>query len=96
MAKNAFFASTAVLMACAFYLLQECAFLQPYRRLVFYMYGAPIGLYAAAFFVNLFALIYYAGRKLFLKDTGRKLAHVERQLRTGGSFAEELAQRLND
>jgi len=35
------------------------------------------------------------GRKL-LKDTGRKLAHVEMQLRTGLSISTELTERLKE
>jgi hypothetical protein len=35
-------------------------------------------------------------RELFLKDTGRKLAHIEKQLRTGPSISEELSCRLSE
>jgi hypothetical protein len=35
-------------------------------------------------------------RKLLLKETGRKLAHVEKQLRTGQSISEELTDRLKE
>ena len=45
-------------------------------------------------FLNLFALFYLAGRGLFLKDTGRKLAHVERQLRTPDTIVRDLSERL--
>jgi hypothetical protein len=34
-------------------------------------------------FLNVFAVLFLCGRRLFLSDTGRKLAHVEKQLRTG-------------
>ena len=37
-----------------------------------------------------------ACRKLFLKDTGRKLAHVEKQVRSGSSISEELSRRLKE
>lgn len=47
-------------------------------------------------FLNIFALIYVAVRKLLLKDTGRKLAHLEKQLRTGQSISEELTERLKE
>jgi len=43
-----------------------------------------------------FAGVYVAARKLFLKDTVRKLAHIEKQLRTGGSISEELSRRLSE
>ena len=95
MAQNAFFAAAVVLLAGTLWLLQECRFLIPYRRLIVTNYASPIGLFAGLLFVNLFALFYYAGRKLFLKDTGRKLAHLERQLRAGETL-EELARRLEE
>jgi len=33
---------------------------------------------------------------LFLKDTGEKLAHLEKQLRSGGTISEELSRRLKE
>ena len=45
-------------------------------------------------FLNLFALFYLIARGLFLKDTGRKLAHVEKQLRTGDTIVRDLSERL--
>ena len=45
-------------------------------------------------FVNLFALFYSINRRLFLKDTGRKLAHVEKQLLTPDTIAHDLSDRL--
>ena len=96
MVANAFFISTLILMVLAIYLLQECQFLIPYRSLLWHHYGQTIALYWAVLFLNLFAAIYAAGRKLFLKDTGRKLAHLEKQLRTGPSISEELSERLKE
>jgi hypothetical protein len=47
-------------------------------------------------FLNLFACVYLVARALFLKDTGRKLAHVEKQLRAGDVVARDLAARLEE
>ncbi|MCC6589070.1 MAG: hypothetical protein IT168_20400 [Bryobacterales bacterium] len=96
MITNVFFATTILFMALAFYLLQQCEFLIPYRSLLVGRYGPWIAGYAALLFVNIFALIYVAVRKLLLKDTGRKLAHLEKQLRTGQSISEELTERLKE
>ncbi len=96
MIANVFFATTILFIALLFLLLQECAFLIPYRMLLIEKYGPPIALYAAAVFFNVFAGVYLAARKLFLKDTGRKLAHIEKQLRTGESISEELSRRLSE
>jgi len=93
---NVFFATTILFIALLFLLVQECAFLIPYRMLLVERYGPQIALYAAAVFFNVFAGVYAATRKLFLKDTGRKLAHIEKQLWTGESISEELSRRLSE
>ena len=96
MVANAFFITTLILMVLGIYLLQECQFLIPYRSLLWHRYGQSIALYWAFLFLNLFAAVYATGRKAFLKDTGRKLAHLEKQLRTGPSISEELSERLKE
>jgi hypothetical protein len=96
MIANAFFIATLLVMAVGLYLMGEFRFLIPNRELLWDRYAGTIGLYAAALFVNLFAAVYLVGRKLFLKDTGRKLAHLEKQLYTGVSLPEELSRRVNE
>jgi hypothetical protein len=96
MIGNTFLITTVVFLALAFYLMEECRFLIPYRHLIFAKYGEALALYALALFVNVFAAVYVTWRKLFLKDTGRKLAHLDKQLRTGASISEELSRRLNE
>jgi len=93
---NVFFATTILFMAAGFFLLDQCRFLIPYKSLLLERYGGTILLFAAALFVNIFAGVYYGVRKLLLKETGRKLAHVEKQLRTGQSISEELTERLKE
>ena len=93
---NTLLITTVIFLGLAFFLMGECQFLIPYRHLLWSKYGGTIALYVAALFVNLFAALYVIGRKLFLKDTGRKLAHLEKQLRTGSSLSEELSRRLQD
>jgi hypothetical protein len=96
MIGNSILATAVILLALALCLMQECRFLIPYRHVLFVKYGEYLAIFAAALFINLFAAIYLAGRKLFLKDTGRKLAHLEKQLRMGGTIAGELAERLKE
>jgi len=96
MIGNAVFATTVIFLALPLYLAQECQFLIPYRHVLFVMYGAHLAIFGAALFLNLFAAVYMTCRKVFLKDTGRKLAHLERQLRTGDSISEELSRRLKE
>ena len=96
MIPNIFFATTVIFLGIGFFLLDECGFLIPYRTLLVAKYGRVIALYGAALFFNLFALIYLFVRKLLLKETGRKLAHIEKQLRTSESISEELSRRLRE
>jgi hypothetical protein len=96
MITNVFFATTVIFLAIGFLLLEECKFLIPYRALLIAKYGRVIAIYGVALFFNLFALIYLFVRKLLLKETGRKLAHVEKQLRSGDSISEELSRRLSE
>ena len=93
---NALFAAAATLLALAIYLMDACRFLLPYRSLLWYGYREVLLIFALALFVNLTAAFYSIGRRLFLKDTGQKLAHIEKQLRTGDTISEELSRRLNE
>ena len=95
MVGNALLMTTAVFMALGFFLMDQCRFLIPYRQLLWFRYGETIAVFALVLFVNLFAAFYAIGRKLFLKDTGRKLAHLEKELRSG-SISEELSRRLQE
>ena len=83
MLGNTLLLTTVIMLGLAFFLMGECQFLIPYRQLLLTKYGSTIALFAAALFVNLFAALYVLGRKLFLKDTGRKLAHFDRELNAG-------------
>ena len=96
MVTNVFFATTILLMAIGILLLDQCRFLIPYKTLLLQRYGAQILLFAAVLFINVYAAVYFGVRKLLLKETGRKLAHVEKQLRTGQSISQELTERLKE
>ncbi len=96
MLANSLFLTTILFLALLLFLLGECTFLIPYRVLLVDKYGTTIFAFLVALFLNVFAVVYLGARKLFLKDTGRKLAHVEKQIRTGSSISEELTQRLKD
>jgi hypothetical protein len=85
-----------VLMVIVFVLLDQLAFLAPYRSLIVARYLWLIVGVLVAVFVNLFALCYAIGRRLLLEDTGRKLAHVERQLLTPDTIARDLSDRLDE
>jgi hypothetical protein len=94
MIANSAFLAAMVLMLLAFFVAGQLNFLAPYKHLIL---REHLGLIVGALlvvFVNLFAGFYIAARSLFLKDTGRKLAHVERQLRTGDTIVRDLSERL--
>jgi len=65
-------------------------------QLIWEKYAATITVFCGLLFFNLFAFFYLLMRKVFLKDTGQKLAHLEKDLRTGGAVSEELARRLEE
>ena len=83
MASNALLVTTTVFLALGFWLLGELRFLIPYRRILFHNYAHTLLLWVTILFVNVFAGVYALERKFFLKDTGRKLSHVDRQVLQG-------------
>lgn len=96
MIANALFLTIALLLALAFWLMGELKFFVPYKSAILHAYGQAILIYAAILFVNLFAATLALIRKFFLKDTGRKLSHLDKQLHWGEAevsashFEEEL------
>jgi hypothetical protein len=85
MIANALIVTIAILLALGFWLMGELKFLIPYRSILYHQYGTVILAWIAVVFVNVFAAMYAIHRKFFLKDTGRKLSHVDKQLAAGHS-----------
>ena len=83
MIANTLLATIAILLALGFWLLGELKFLIPYRHILLHQYGGVILLWISVLFVNVFAAVYALQRKFFLKDTGRKLTHVDHQALAG-------------
>jgi hypothetical protein len=83
MVANALILTIAVLLALGFWLLGELKFLIPYRHLLIERYGAFLLLWLSILFVNVFSAVHALQRKFFLKDTGRKLSHVDTQVLVG-------------
>ena len=83
MIANAIFAATGITLALVFFLLDRLRFLIPFRQLLLHRYVTVICLSLALLFLNLTALLFTFGRRFFLKDTGRKLAHFDRELNAG-------------
>ena len=72
-----------ILIACLFWLMGELNFFVPYKWLIFHQYGTLLLAWLGILFVNLFAAIYWIQRKFFLKDSGRKLRHIDNQASGG-------------
>lgn len=85
MIANALIVTIAILLALGFWLMGELKFLIPYRSILYHQYGTAILAWIAVVFVNVFAAMYATHRKFFLKDTGRKLSHVDKQVAAGHS-----------
>jgi len=83
MVANALLLSFALLLAIGFYLTGELKFLIPYRAFLFREYGWGIAIFFGGLFLNLFAGAFVLIRKSFLKDTGRKLSHIDKQFHVG-------------
>jgi hypothetical protein len=83
MIANALIITVAILLALAFWLMGELKFLIPYRHILIHQYGDVILLWIAVLFLNVFAGLYAIQRKFLLKDTGRKLSHVDNQALAG-------------
>ena len=94
MIANCAFLAAMTLLLVLFMVLGELEFLAPYKRLIFGQYLWPVLGAAVLLFLNLFALFYLTARTLFLKDTGRKLAHVEKLLHTPDTVVRDLSERL--
>jgi len=82
---NALIITIAILLAVGFWLMGQLRFLIPYRHILVHQYGVVLFLGTTVLFVNVFAAVYVIQRKFFLKDTGRKLSHVDKQALAGRS-----------
>ena len=82
MIKNTAFAAALTTFLMVAWLAGELSFLAPYKVTLFQSHGVVIGGTILLLFLNLSALYYGIARWLFLRDTGRKLTHLDRQLRT--------------
>ena len=83
MIANAVLVTIAILLALAFWLMGELKFFVPYKLVLWRAYATPILAYIGILSVNVFAAAFVLIRKFFLKDTGRKLSHLDKQLHVG-------------
>ena len=91
MIANAVFVATLIFLALGFGLMSQMHFLVPWRSLILHAYLQPIATYCALLFANILGLTSWVERKFFLRDTGRKLKHLDQEIHTGQSeLSEEI------
>ena len=83
MIANALILTIAILLAIGFWLMGELKFFIPYKAVLLHQYGTAILVFLAVLFINVFAIVFVVNRRFFLKDTGRKLTHLDKQLQVG-------------
>ncbi len=83
MIANALLLTIAFLLAYGFWLMDQLNFMAPYKAMLFHEYGATIFTAFGVLFLNVFGAALLAQRKFFLKDTGRKLSHLDQQFHVG-------------
>jgi hypothetical protein len=91
MIANCLLLTVVILLALAFGLMGELKFLVPFKSILYHQYGIVILVWTGIFSVNVFALMYVLHRKFFLKDTGRKLSHLDKQVVAGQAPVPQLS-----
>jgi hypothetical protein len=79
MIANALLFTMVVLLGYGFWLLDQLKFMARYKAVLFHAYGPTILIFLAVLFLNLFGAALATGRRFFLKNTGRKLSHLDKQ-----------------
>lgn len=94
LAKCALLAAILMFVGAAI-IAEELAFLRASARIILREYGWHLAAAFVAMYLNVVAALYLLARRLLLKDTGRKLAHIDRQLRTRDTIVRDLSERLS-
>ncbi len=92
-------ANCALLAALTTFLLAgwlagELQYLAPFKTAIFARHGWQIGGFTLLVFFNLSGWFYLIARWMFLRDAGRKLTHVDRQLESTSGVHQELRHHL--
>ena len=94
MIANTAFLAALTLFLLAAWLAGELTFLASYRVALFRMHGMFIAGMTLVVFLNLCAAYYTVARWFFLRETGRKLKHIDRQLITSEGVHEDVPPQL--
>ena len=97
MLANAVFVATLIFLALGFWMSSELRFLAPWRSLILHGYAHNIALYCTLLFANILGLTIWIERKFFLRDTGRKLKHLDQEIHSGHSeLSEEITSQFSE
>ena len=97
MIANAALVASILYLALLFFVMGQLRFLVPWRSLILHEYWQAIAAYSALLIVNLFGIVIYIQRKVFLKDAGQKLIHFDKQIHSGEhELSNEIAAHLNE
>ena len=83
MIANALLFTIAIMLAYGFWLLDQLKFMARYRAVLLHSYGSTIFTFAVVLFVNVFGFALAVSRRFLLKNTGRKLSHLDKQFHVG-------------
>ncbi len=89
------FALILVVFLIVGWIAGELQFLAPFRAVLFREHGTLIVAAVFLLFLNLCAAFYAVGRWFFLRDTGRKLRHLDHQLSSPDAVLEDLGRDLS-
>ena len=94
MIANTAFLAVLTLFLLVGWLAGELSFLARYKTALFRLHGVFMAEAALLVFLNLCAVYYGLARWFFLRETGRKLTHVDRQLIASEGVHEDLPPEL--
>jgi len=83
MIANALLITIALLLSYGFWLMDQLKFMAPYKAVLFHEYFTVILTATLVLFLNVFGATLLLQRKFLMKDTGRKLSHLDRQFHVG-------------
>jgi hypothetical protein len=96
MIKNTAFLALLTLFLIVGWLAGELQFLARYKALLFRQYWPVIVDGIGLLFLHLCAVYYVVARWLFVRDAGRKLTFVDRQLTTDDTVLRDLTAQLDE
>ena len=79
MIANALLFTVVLLLGYGFWLLDQLKFMARYKAVLYHAYGPAILIFVTVLSANLFAAALAINRRFFLKNTGRKLSHLDKQ-----------------